>query len=197
MENPTNNASDGSGPTLEYLEELVLQGFRNLKRKCESPPRSLTQSQDTLVDADGVNSTELLCNRLQSTLLPLFTDQLITIFDLLEPSLITMSLEYELESLFRSAGKIAPYLGELLRSLAELDTTLGDRRLDRRLLFITQTVEGMASEAVASSLSVVLCLNVPLIDSPPEKNYNESWFATWNTLINIAVRNFVGAAEEL
>ncbi|WAR58614.1 hypothetical protein PtB15_5B849 [Puccinia triticina] len=85
MENPTNNASDGSGPTLEYLEELVLQGFRNLKRKCESPPRSLTQSQDTLVDADGVNSTELLCNRLQSTLLPLFTDQLITIFDLLEP----------------------------------------------------------------------------------------------------------------
>ncbi|WAQ85322.1 hypothetical protein PtA15_5A897 [Puccinia triticina] len=94
-----------------------------------------------------------------------------------------MSLEYELESLFRSAGKIAPYLGELLRSLAELDTTLGDRRLDRRLLFITQTVEGMASEAVASS--------------PPEKNYNESWFATWNTLINIAVRNFVGAAEEL
>ncbi|WAQ85320.1 hypothetical protein PtA15_5A895 [Puccinia triticina] len=111
------------------------------------------------------------------------------------PSFTPMN-SYQLERLCQSAENVSPCLEELLISLGELDTTLEDRRLDTLLPIITKSAEDTASTLSASLLSVVLYL-IPLIDSLPEQNYYQSWFATWNTQINIAVRNVVQVARDL
>ncbi|WAQ85325.1 hypothetical protein PtA15_5A900 [Puccinia triticina] len=103
MENPTNITSAGSGPTLEYLGELVIQGFGNLKRKYDC---KLTPAPTRTISVDGVNSREILCDRLRSTLLPLCKDQLTTILNLLEPA----SMQNEPESKLKRVLEIQPEL---------------------------------------------------------------------------------------
>ncbi|OAV91645.1 hypothetical protein PTTG_27907 [Puccinia triticina 1-1 BBBD Race 1] len=106
----------------------------------------------------------------------------------------TQMNSYQLKRFCQSAENVAGGLGEILYSLAEGDKTFGDRPVD--IQFITDAAEESASKVVASLLSVLLYL-VPLIDSLPEKNYFQGWFATWNTQINVAVRNFVQVAKDL
>ncbi|WAQ85319.1 hypothetical protein PtA15_5A894 [Puccinia triticina] len=109
------------------------------------------------------------------------------------PSFTQMN-SHQLKSLCGSAERIAPRLEELLMSLSQVDMNVRDRPVD--IQHITEAVEHIANSVIFSLVSVLLYL-VPLIDSVPEKNYYQGWFATWNAQINIAVQNFVQLAEDL
>ncbi|KAA1101096.1 hypothetical protein PGT21_006880 [Puccinia graminis f. sp. tritici] len=86
MENLSTNTPSGSGPQLQYQRELVINGFTNLERKYSSERTSIEEDPWSFpFNHHGMNSREVLYDRLFSTLLPRLKDQITAISATLDP----------------------------------------------------------------------------------------------------------------
>lgn len=101
----------------------------------------------------------------------------------------------QLRCLCQPKGDVIARLRLLFEILLDVDATFPAPRPDA-IRNITQTVEQIASDLEAASLSVVRYV-VPLIDSLVDQNSYQAWFVTWNAFINTAIHNFVQAANHL
>ncbi|KAA1088746.1 hypothetical protein PGTUg99_025730 [Puccinia graminis f. sp. tritici] len=119
MDNSAPRTSEESRAQLQYLGELVSQGFANLERKyrTERPSTSTRESASRNFAVDGVNSKEILYDRLISTLLPRLKAQVNTISATLEPA----SMKKDPESSLRRVLEIQP---ELDHNITQIDTDL-------------------------------------------------------------------------
>ncbi|KAA1088745.1 hypothetical protein PGTUg99_025629 [Puccinia graminis f. sp. tritici] len=114
MKNSTTRTSDGSGAQLQYLGELVIQGFTNLDHKY-GRQRTSTREAPWTHPVNEVNSKEVLYERLLSTNLPRLKDQVYTILATLEP----VSMKENPELSLRRVLEIQP---ELDYNITQIDS---------------------------------------------------------------------------
>jgi hypothetical protein len=101
----------------------------------------------------------------------------------------------QLESLSQSARKILADLSEIMRFLMEADLMAAAwPPIDYRS--IIKMAERLPTHFEPTLLSVVLYL-IPLINHQSDQKYYQTWFVTWNILINTAIHNFLRLARSL
>ena len=105
MEDPPTDTSERSGPKLEELGELVVQGFVNLEREINSEQQFAHEATRT-VPVDVEDSREVLYDRLNLTFLPLLKDQLATMPKLLAPASMMEKPESKLKRLMEIQSEL-------------------------------------------------------------------------------------------
>ncbi|EFP74952.1 uncharacterized protein PGTG_01545 [Puccinia graminis f. sp. tritici CRL 75-36-700-3] len=110
------------------------------------------------------------------------------------PSFTQMN-SHQLDSLSKSAGKIAVELNEIVLLLTQADLAIAEWH---RIHFqsIIKIAERLPTHFEPALLSVVLYL-IPLVAPPSDQKYYQTWFVTWNILINTALHNFRRLARSL
>ncbi|KAH9466145.1 hypothetical protein MJO28_001221 [Puccinia striiformis f. sp. tritici] len=108
------NPLDDSDARHRHLGDWIIQGFANLKRKCESA-REFTQENAVPVDQVSSQSKEVLYDQLHSYLLPLLKQQLATL------SLLLDGLRQEPESNLRRLVEIQP---DIDHNLAQIKSAM-------------------------------------------------------------------------
>ncbi|POW07845.1 hypothetical protein PSHT_09786 [Puccinia striiformis] len=138
------NPLDDSDARHRHLGDWIIQGFANLKRKCESA-REFTQENAVPVDQVSSQSKEVLYDQLHSYLLPLLKQQLATL------SLLLDGLRQEPESNLRRLVEIQT--GH--RSQSSSNQICYGRHICLVLTFASEHVELMGLSTTSSTVRTV------------------------------------------